>query len=347
MLAVLKAGGAFAPLDPDYPASRHDEVFRQTKARVVLASDQHATLCNGNNRIVVVVSRASLDGLTSASDKTNAIARPSNIAYVMFTSGSTGTPKGVVLEHRAISTSCLTHGEAFGFSSSTRSLQFAAYTFDACITEIITTLLFGACICIPSELDRRNDLSNTSNALGVSWALLTPTVARTLDPKTVSSLRTLVLGGEQVNSIDWERWSHLEKQINTYGPTECSVWCTSHSNAAGFTSGTIGRLIASMGWVVDSNDHNKLAPLGSVGELLVEGPILARGYLGDAEKTAAAFIQDPTWLLEGSGEHVGRHGRLYKTGDLVHYDADGNLVYVGRKDVQVKVRGQRVELGGD
>ncbi|KAI1521240.1 EntF Non-ribosomal peptide synthetase module, partial [Pyrenophora tritici-repentis] len=80
MLAVLKAGGAFAPLDPDYPASRHDEVFRQTKARVVLASDQHATLCNGNNRIVVVVSRASLDGLTSASDKTNAIARPSNIA---------------------------------------------------------------------------------------------------------------------------------------------------------------------------------------------------------------------------------------------------------------------------
>ncbi|KAI0568190.1 CaiC, Acyl-CoA synthetases (AMP-forming)AMP-acid ligases II, partial [Pyrenophora tritici-repentis] len=88
-----------------------------------------------------------------------------------------------------------------------------------------------------------------------------------------------------------------------------------------------------------------LAPLGSVGELLVEGPILARGYLGDAEKTAAAFIQDPTWLLEGSGEHVGRHGRLYKTGDLVHYDADGNLVYVGRKDVQVKVRGQRVELG--
>ncbi|KAF7574079.1 EntF, Non-ribosomal peptide synthetase module protein [Pyrenophora tritici-repentis] len=345
MLAVLKAGGAFAPLDPDYPASRHDEVFRQTKARVVLASDQHATLCNGNNRIVVVVSRASLDGLTSASDKTNAIARPSNIAYVMFTSGSTGTPKGVVLEHRAISTSCLTHGEAFGFSSSTRSLQFAAYTFDACITEIITTLLFGACICIPSELDRRNDLSNTSNALGVSWALLTPTVARTLDPKTVSSLRTLVLGGEQVNSIDWERWSHLEKQINTYGPTECSVWCTSHSNAAGFTSGTIGRLIASMGWVVDSNDHNKLAPLGSVGELLVEGPILARGYLGDAEKTAAAFIQDPTWLLEGSGEHVGRHGRLYKTGDLVHYDADGNLVYVGRKDVQVKVRGQRVELG--
>ncbi|KAI1507176.1 hypothetical protein Ptr86124_013894, partial [Pyrenophora tritici-repentis] len=349
MLAVLKAGGAFAPLDPEHPASRHEEIFRQTGARVVLASAQHSTLCSGGNRTVVVVSKASFDRLSSASDKANVISKPSSIAYVMFTSGSTGTPKGVVLEHRAISTSCLTHGEAFGFSPSTRSLQFAAYTFDACITEIITALLFGACICVPSELDRRNDLSNISNTLKVSWALLTPTVARTLDPKTIPSLRTLVLGGEQVSRVDWERWSHLEKQINTYGPTECSVWCTSHSNVAGFTSGTIGKLIASVGWVVDPNDHNRLAPLGSVGELLVEGPILARGYLNDAEKTAAAFIDDPAWLLEGSkehaGRHAGRHGRLYKTGDLVHYDADGNLVYVGRKDGQVKVRGQRVELG--
>ncbi|PZD22077.1 EntF, Non-ribosomal peptide synthetase modules protein, partial [Pyrenophora tritici-repentis] len=107
----------------------------------------------------------------------------------------------------------------------------------------------------------------------------------------------------------------------------------------------LGKSVASVSWVVDPNDHHKLAPLGAVGELLVEGPILARGYLNDAEKTAAAFIDDPAWLLEGCDQHAGRRGRLYKTGDLVHYDADGNLVYVNRKDAQVKVRGQRVELG--
>jgi acyl-CoA synthetase (AMP-forming)/AMP-acid ligase II len=98
-------------------------------------------------------------------------------------------------------------------------------------------------------------------------------------------------------------------------------------------------------WVVDPENHDRLAPLGSVGELLVEGPILARGYLNDADKTAAAFINDPAWLLEGCEGHGGRRGRLYKTGDLVRYDGDGNLVCLGRKDGQVKVRGQRVELG--
>ena len=113
----------------------------------------------------------------------------------------------------------------------------------------------------------------------------------------------------------------------------------------GFESGVLGKSIASVSWIVDRDDHNKLAPIGSVGELVVEGPILARGYLNDAEKTDAAFIEDPTWLLEGSAECHGRRGRMYKTGDLVYYRSDGNLVYAGRKDDQVKVRGQRVELG--
>jgi aryl carrier-like protein len=107
----------------------------------------------------------------------------------------------------------------------------------------------------------------------------------------------------------------------------------------------IGKSVASVGWVVDPANHDKLAPLGSIGELLVEGSILARGYLNDAEKTSAAFISDPIWLTEGSGDYLGRRGRLYKTGDLVRYNSDGNLVCVGRKDRQVKVRGQRVELG--
>ncbi|KAH8727299.1 hypothetical protein GQ44DRAFT_576715, partial [Phaeosphaeriaceae sp. PMI808] len=132
--------------------------------------------------------------------------------------------------------------------------------------------------------------------------------------------------------------------INGYGPTECCVFCIGYNSREGFRSGIIGTSVASVSWVVDPENHHKLAPLGSIGELLVEGPILARSYLNNTEKTAAAFIDNPAWLLEGCGGHGGRRGRLYKTGDLVRYDSDGNLVYLGRKDSQVKLRGQRVEL---
>ncbi|PVI01697.1 AMP-dependent synthetase and ligase, partial [Periconia macrospinosa] len=147
MLAVLKAGGAFAPLDPEHPASRHEEIFRQTRARVVLASDQHSMLCRGNNHTLMTISETSINQLlprdASKRREMQIKAQPNNTAYVIFTSGSTGTPKGVVIEHQAISTSCLGHGKAFGFAQDTRAFQFSAYTFDACIPEIITTLLYG------------------------------------------------------------------------------------------------------------------------------------------------------------------------------------------------------------
>nr|ARJ54907.1 nonribosomal peptide synthetase 1 [Curvularia lunata] len=346
MLAVLKAGGAFVPLDPDHPASRHEEIFKQTEAKVVLTSVQHATLWSDSARRVVSVGETFVSQLSSVRDMDEATVHPSNAAYVMFTSGSTGIPKGVVLEHHAVSTSCLNHGKAIGVRPDTRALQFATYTFDACIAEIITPLVHGSCICIPFEDDRHNALLEVINTMNVNWAQLTPTVARLLDPQKTPSIKTLVLGGERVNSIDWERWGDGVEQINAYGPTECAVWCTSHTNssAEGYKPGIIGRPIASVSWVVDPDDHNKLAPLGAIGELLVEGPIQARGYLKDAVKTEAAFINNPPWLVTGSEGYAGRRGRLYKTGDLVYYDADGNLVYVGRKDSQVKVRGQRVEL---
>jgi amino acid adenylation domain-containing protein len=270
---------------------------------------------------------------------------PSNAAYAIFTSGSTGQPKGVLLEHWAVSTSCLGHGKAFRFTSQTRALQFASYTFDACITEIVTTLVFGGCVCVPSEDDRRNRLASVISSLSVNWALLTPSVARLLNPSVVPMLEVLVMGGEQVLSSDWKTWAGSVEIVNAYGPAECCVCCTVYTDVQNFKLGAIGKSVASASWVVVSDDHNQLAPLGSIGELLVEGPLLARGYLNDAEKTGAAFISDPAWLLEGGSGYPGRHGRLYKTGDLVRYDADGNLMYVGRKDSQVKVRGQRVELG--
>ncbi|KAF2471469.1 amino acid adenylation [Lindgomyces ingoldianus] len=345
MLAVMKAGGAFAPLNPEHPRTRHKEIVMQTGATVVLTSEQYATLWEHADHTVAIVSGPSINQLFSRVDVTLLMVKTSNPAYVMFTSGSTGTPKGVVLEHRAVSTSCLGHGKALGLAPHSRALQFASYTFDACINEIITTLVLGGCVCVPSEDDRRNDLVKAINTMDINWAFLTSTVARLLGPEGVSSLQTLTLGGEKVTYNDWKIWvGHVQVMI-AYGPTECCVWCTSYPAVQSFNSGTIGKSIASVGWVVDPEDHHKLAPIGSIGELLVEGPILARGYLNDVEKTNASFIYNPAWLLKGSAGHPGRQGRMYKTGDLVYYGPDGNLVYVGRKDEQVKVRGQRVELG--
>ncbi|CAE7003018.1 Cyclosporine synthetase [Pyrenophora teres f. teres] len=345
MLAVLKAGGAFAPLDPDHPASRHKEILRQTSARVVLVSAQHSARWASSSCHVVTLSEASISQLTADDDLPNFSATPGNAAYILFTSGSTGIPKGVVLEHRAVSTSCLGHGRAFGITDQSRVLQFTSYTFDFCMAEIITTLLYGGCICVPSDRDRRSDLAKAINAMGANWALLTPSVAQLLNPSDVPTLKILVIGGEQVTSTDWNRWPTSVQLINGYGPTECCIVCAGYTTTQAFTTGTIGRAIASVSWVVDPENHHKLAPLGSVGELLVEGPILARGYLNDAEKTAAAFIEDPAWLMDGCQGYAGRHGRLYKTGDLVQYNDDGNLVCLGRKDSQVKLRGQRIELG--
>ncbi|ENI04720.1 hypothetical protein COCC4DRAFT_40817 [Bipolaris maydis ATCC 48331] len=345
MLAVLKAGGAFVPLDPSHPRSRHEEIFKQTKAKVVLTSVQYANLWPNSTQRILAVSNAFINQL-SAETKVCSKVEPWNAVYVMFTSGSTGVPKGVVLEHGAITTSCLAHGKSMRLGPNSRALQFAAYTFDICIAEIFTTLIFGGCICIPSEDDRRNALSEFINNRNVNWAQLTPTVARLLDPLTVPTLKVLVLGGERVDDADWKRWDGNVAQINVYGPTECSIWCTSHENTGpDFQSGMIGRSMASVSWVTNPDNHNQLVLFGEVGELLVEGPILARGYLNDTMKTEAAFVSNPSWLMQGSDDRTGRQGRLYKTGDLVYYNADGNLVYVGRKDSQVKVRGQRVELG--
>ncbi|KAK1837560.1 peptide synthetase (AMP-binding enzyme), partial [Colletotrichum chrysophilum] len=192
-----------------------------------------------------------------------------------------------------------------------------------------------------------DDLTGAIQALEVNTALLTPSVARLLTPSLVPNIHRLVLAGEAVTFPDIERWNSHADLINAYGPAEASV--LSHTqvvlaNESESDAGSIGRAFGCVGWVADPSDHNRLSPIGAVGELLIEGPILGRGYLNNAALTAAAFIESPPWLTRGCGGHDGRQGRLYKTGDLVCYDKDGGLRFVGRKDTQAKIRGQRVEL---
>ena len=231
-------------------------------------------------------------------------------------------------------------------TSTTRFYDFSSYSFDASIGVFFTTLISGGCICVPSEDDRRDNLIQSIISLNANVIDLTPSIAALLSPELVPCLQTLILGGEALQVRDVSPWWGKVRIMSFYGPCECTPtstinadpWSPEHAIDLGKGSGLVT-------WIVDPENHNLLVPLGFVGELLLEGPLVGRGYLHDPEKTTAAFIEDPLWLLQGAPGRQGRRGRLYKTGDLVRYRDDGSLIFAGRKDSQVKIRGQRIELG--
>nr|XP_036577763.1 NRPS protein [Colletotrichum truncatum]KAF6784822.1 NRPS protein [Colletotrichum truncatum] len=345
MLAVLKAGGAFVPIEPSHAAERRENIIAQTGAKVILTSEQHTASVTPSGRSVVSVSSQLFESLTDDKEKP-LVFHAQSPAYVIFTSGSTGQPKGVVIDHQAASTSCTAHGKQIGFTDKSRVLQFSSYIFDACIMDIFTTIIFGGCVCVPSEEQRMTHLTEVILQMKIDIAFLSTAVTRLLDPQSLPNTLTIVTGGEKATDDDFYRWRDSARIIHAYGPTECTIFSTLSLSTLGPSPGTdIGRAVGSLAWVVDRDDEDKLVPVGAVGELLMEGPTLSRGYLNDPEKTAQSFIRDVPWLLQGGAGFAGRSGRLYKTGDLVKYAANGSLTYVGRKDDQVKIRGQRVELG--
>ena len=209
------------------------------------------------------------------------------------------------------------------------------------ITEIITTLVHGGCVCVPSAGERTGNLASAMTRMKVNWAFFTTSFLYTLSTESLPHLQTVVVGGEPISAEIFETWADKVCLIEGYGPAECCIYSTAAVNVKPSDSPTnIGRATSGNCWIVDAQDHNQLASIGSVGELLVEAPTLARGYLNEPTKTAAVFIENPTWATPTASAPR----RMYKTGDLVKYNPDGTLEFVGRKDTQVKLRGQRVEL---
>lgn len=352
VLAVMKAGAAMVLMDPTLPLARLQNMKEQVNATLMLSSRYQRDISSSiiADGKVIVVDEESMTQLSSSYSEVPELpsVSPSSLMYIIFTSGSTGTPKGVMISHRSYTSSAIPRAAAVGYSENLRVLDFASYAFDVSIDSMLLTLGSGGCLCIPSDEDRINDINGVMRRMRVSYAGITPSMARLLDPDVITGLSALGLGGEAASARDVDHWGRETRIVIGYGPCECTIGCTINGDVAtGRDYISIGPGNGASMWIVDPNDHEILMPVGAVGELLVEGPIVGQGYLNDPEKTAAAFIHDPKWLTSGHGGYHGRRGRLYKTGDLGIFDPDGSggIVFVGRKDTQVKLRGQRVELG--
>ncbi|KAL4865749.1 hypothetical protein BDV12DRAFT_174019 [Aspergillus spectabilis] len=352
MLAVLCAGGVVVPLGVNHPISRIQVMAQDTGLKVILVDSKQGQRLSDLNHQLITVDAQQIQALSvlaesqRASMFKNTGVTPDDLAWIIYTSGSTGTPKGVMLEHGALATSMEAHGSTFGFSTHTRILQFAAHTFDATIQDMFTTLYKGGCVCIPSEQDRVNRLTQSMASMNVNCATLTSTVASLLLPEELPSMETIILVGEPVTPAAVELWLPHATVLNAYGPSECSI----HSSCSDpitdpALAPNIGRPLASCFWVVDPDNYHSLRPVGAPGELLIEGPIQARGYLYDMDKTQAAFVTNPEFMKQLGLSLSGSQRRLYRTGDLVRQNDNGTMTHMGRRDLQVKIRGQRVEVG--
>ncbi|KAJ6014802.1 hypothetical protein N7540_009393 [Penicillium herquei] len=352
VMAVMKVGATFALMDPTLPLARLQNMATQVGAKAMVSSRsqfEFSSQIMPSDKIFVVEESAFTEIPKSEVIAALPTVPPQTLMYIIFTSGSTGTPKGVTISHETYTSSLIPRSKAVGYKEDSRVLDFASYAFDVSIDSMLCTLSQGGCLCIPSDDDRLNDINDVIRKLRINYAGMTPSVARILDPDVIKSLTNgLGLGGEAVPARDANIWGQDARIIIGYGPCECTIGCTINSSAAtGRDYLSIGPGNGAAMWIVDPNDHEQLMPIGAVGELLVEGPIVGQGYLNDPEKTASVFIEDPSWLVAGHKDYAGRRGRLYKTGDLGRYDPDGSggIVFAGRKDTQVKLRGQRVELG--
>ncbi|WP_406080755.1 amino acid adenylation domain-containing protein [Micromonospora sp. NBC_00858] len=331
VLGVLLAGGCYVPLEPGGPRRRLRGIAADAGVSLVVGDAAEAEFGDAPGIEAV--------GLPGPAPLTPCPARPGDPAYVLFTSGSTGRPKGVLTSHRNVVEFVTGVVALTGAGADVRSLGIASLGFDAATMDLFVPLLLGGSVQLLGAEDRADPvrLARFIAAHEVNWGFITPTVLSMLDPAELPDWRTVLCGGEAVPAALVARWAPGRRFLNGYGPTETTVLAVSGPLSATETDPMpIGRPLPNhRAYVVDAALDP--VPPGETGELLIGGPGLADGYLGQPALTAERFVPDPFSGLPGE--------RLYRTGDLVRHDPDGRIVYLGRVDRQVKIRGQRIELG--
>ncbi|OAA72443.1 destruxin synthetase [Cordyceps fumosorosea ARSEF 2679] len=349
ILAILKAGGAFVLLDPSLPEQRLRSIVQQLDVKFILASVSNKALSSrlvSEHSSVLVVDDDVVSESETGDNLQGRKIHPGSTCYVVFTSGSTGTPKGIMITHENAASAMHHHVPRLELTAETRMFDFASYSTDVSISNLFLVWAAGGCLCVPKESDRNNNPEQSIVDLRANTIDITPSLARLMSPASIPEVKLIIFGGEALRVGDVERWWGKTRIIHEYGSSECTQNSTMNCRATCPEDVVrIGTGAGMVTWVVDPEDHNILVPPGEIGELLLEGPLVGRGYMHDPDKTAAAFIEAPVWLQRGGPGCSGRQGRLYKSGDLVRYNKDGSLTFVDRKDGQAKVRGQRVDLG--
>ncbi|MGC5330357.1 amino acid adenylation domain-containing protein [Micromonospora sp. DT62] len=333
MLAVLKAGGAYLPLDPAYPAERVGDMVRDAAPVVVLTDGDLAPRLPCTAATVLVADLA--NGRPRAAYPPAVRLSGDNLAYVIYTSGSTGRPKGVAVTHRAVLNFCHAQRRVLDAHAGDEVLQFASPSFDASVWEILLALANGAALVLPPPDADPGDLRR--HAAELTHMTLPPPLLDRLDPAAFPRLRVLVTGGEACTAEQAARWADRVRVLHAYGPTETTVVATiAELRATDTAPPPIGLPLDNVrAYVVD--DELRLLPPGVRGELVLGGAGVVRGYLNRPALTAERFVPDPYASRPGE--------RMYRTGDVVSRDPDGILHFHGRRDHQVKVRGFRIELG--
>ena len=350
LLAVLKAGDVYLPLDPDYPPARLAQMLADASPDIVLTTRSCLPGVPVGDRPVCCIDDLEpwppgLDGENPAVP-----VAPDDLAYVIYTSGSSGQPKGVAVEHRSLVNLALITAKMYGLTTRDRHLQFASMSWDTSLEEVVPCLVSGATVVFgqreamlaPEEfVDECHRLRVTTLNLPTAfWSQLTDHLAMPASSPMPESMRLVVIGGEAgaaSTAVSWRTACPQTRLINTYGLTECGAVSAAYEvpEEVERSSLPIGRPIANThAYVLD--EHGGPVPLGVVGELYLGGAGVARGYLNRPDLTAERFVPDP---FGAAGD------RLYRTGDLVRCRPDGCLEFLGRIDRQVKIRGYRIELG--
>lgn len=356
ILAVLKAGAAYVPMDSSMPAERISFILSDTKAKTVLTNRIHTEKMKGlADNVVIVDDNSFIENILSkySSDNLGKIATSNDLAYIIYTSGTTGNPKGVMIEHRNVNR-LIINTNFVSIDETDTILSLSSYQFDGSIYDFFAPLLNGATLVL-SDKEAFLDLDELNNLIGrynVTNFFITTSLFNSIADANLSNLKQLkfiISGGEAASLTHMRKFRENfgnVQLINGYGPTETTVFANCYQVDDAIEefahSVPIGKPINNTTSYILDQWLNPL-PLGAIGELYIGGAGVSRGYLNNPELTAERFIPNPFQTDEE--KESGYNGRLYKTGDLVRMLPDGNIDYIGRNDFQVKIRGFRIELG--
>ncbi|KAK8087707.1 hypothetical protein PG997_002668 [Apiospora hydei] len=322
-MSVFMAGAVLVPVDMQQPLPRLQQIVQASNAAAIISTPGCVSTAEEVHENVLTIDQSHMDA-SAGTELEAPVVQPEDTAYILFTSGSTGKPKGITVPHAAF---CSAAANVASMNTVDRTLQFASYNFTPAIYEILVAICtVGTCVCIPSEHQKANDLVAFMNQTRVEWACLVPSVLRSLSPTDIKHLKTLLVLGEPMSQAEAMRWRSCMAAFYAYASSENALVTFNHRLGELSDVRNVGHSYGSC-WLVDPSDHNRLVPIGTVGEVLVYSSSTASSYLDMPEMTESVFVRSAAWMP------TPREGfRFCRTGDLMYLNSDGSLSFSGRSD---------------